>query len=513
MRHHTEPITRRQFNQLIAATAAGGLLGDLAPAQSTRGEGPLNFVIFIGDDISPDFGCYGHPTIQTPNVDKLAKRSILFNNAYLTAPSCSPSRSSLITGRYPHNTGGPELHMKRNPHLANLPQFPKELRKAGYYTALAGKAHFNGDARGSFDRMYPPGDTTGMANWLLALKERDKDKPFLMWLAAIDAHRPWDMKLEEGPHGPEDAVVPPYMVDGERTRQDLALYYNEVHRFDQRIGEVIAELEKQGELDRTVIIVMGDNGRPFPRCKTWIHDGGVKTPLIIAWPGKTDRPSTSDALVSSIDIAPSVLEMAGIKKPAMVQGVSFLPLIATPDAAVRDVVFAERNWHVYRHHDRMVRRGNYVYIKNSTPSLIGFNSPQQIHKKPDEIKGSTASTDLIEGYWNGTLSEPQKFIVEAPAPEELLFEISKDPHQINNLADDPKHAEELNRMRKLLAEWTEQTGDTTPPLEKMTPDRNDRRTGKSLQPKGRPPGGEFPGQTTRAWEIKDPGPAMVGAAG
>lgn len=470
-----------------------------------------NFVIFIGDDISADdFGCYGHPTIQTPNVDALAASGVRFANAYLTTSSCSPSRSSIITGRYPHNTGGPELHMKRNPHLARLPQFPRLLRDAGYYTALAGKAHFNGNASASFDRMYPPGDAAGMGSWMKALNERDKGKPFLMWLAAIDAHRPWDMGPDGGPHSAKDAVVPPYLVDSERTRTDLAQYYNEVHRFDKKIGEVVAALEAAGQLANTVIIVMADNGRPFPRCKTWAFDGGVKTPLVINWPNGSLKAGTREALVSSIDIAPTVLEMVGLAKPETVQGVSFAALLTDPAATPRDVVFAERNWHVYRHHDRMVRHGDYVYIKNNLSSLIGFNSAQAIHNRPEQIAGNDASADLIEGYWYGTLTEAQAFIVKAPCPDETLFNVRTDPHQINNLADDPAHAATLTKMRKLLADWTEQTGDTVPPMEKMTPDRNHRVTGEAIQPKGRPTGGVAPGESTQAWSINAPGPIRVG---
>jgi arylsulfatase len=389
------------------------------------------------------------------------------------------------------------------------------MRKAGYYTALAGKAHFNGDAKASFDQMYSPydkewpEDKSGCANWLKAVKERPKDKPFLMWLAAIDAHRGWDMELADGPHGPADAVVPPYLVDGERTRKDLAHYYNEVNRFDHKIGEVIAELKAQNVYDNTVIIVMADNGRPFPRDKTWIFDGGIKTPLIVSWPGKTSEATVCESLVSSIDIAPTVLGMVGLAVPETIQGVSFLSLLEDPTASVRDVVFAERNWHVYRHHDRLVRWGDYTYIKNSTPGFIGFNSMQKIHKRPESFDGASASADLIEGFWKETLTEAQAFALTAPAPEELLFDVSNDPYQGKNLAGDPEHAEVLATMRGLLTRWTEETGDTIPPVDKMTPDRSNRKTGVPIQKKGRPEGGEFPGQATRAWTINKPGPVRI----
>jgi N-sulfoglucosamine sulfohydrolase len=295
----------------LAMVLASGL-----PAASAEDAAPdrLNFVIFIGDDISPDFGCYGHPTIQTPHVDALAADGVRFANAYLTAPSCSPSRTSLLTARYPHNTGGPELHMKRNPHLANLPQFPHELRKAGYYTALAGKAHFNGNARQLLRPHVSAGRRIGhrqLDPGAAGSRRRTSPSSCGSPRSTPTAHGTWTSTM--GPHGPEDAVVPPYLVDGERTRTDLALYYNEVHRFDQRVGDVLAELKAEGVADHTVILVMGDNGRPFPRDKTWIFDGGIKTPLIFHWPGREFKKRVREPLVSSIDIAPDgILEMAGI---------------------------------------------------------------------------------------------------------------------------------------------------------------------------------------------------------
>jgi N-sulfoglucosamine sulfohydrolase len=275
---------RRDFLRKTALGVTAGLLG-VSSTRAAKSKRP-NIVLFIADDISVNaFGCYGHPTIQTPNVDRLADQGNRFDNAYLPTASCSPSRTSLITGRYPHNTGGPELHMNGNPHLKELPQFPHELRKAGYYTALAGKGHFNGYVKNSFNRLYESG-VGGAGYWVTALKDRPKDQPFFMWFAANDAHRGWDMPLSEGPHGPEDVQVPPYLVDGEATRKDLAHYYNEVHRFDKHIGDVIDELKAQKVYENTVIVVMADNGRPFPRDKTWLFDSGIKTPLVVHWPAE-----------------------------------------------------------------------------------------------------------------------------------------------------------------------------------------------------------------------------------
>ena len=174
------------------------------PAQAAKSR--PNVVLIIGDDISfDDFGCYGHPTIRTPNVDALAARGMRFTNAYLTTSQCSPTRCSLITGRYPHNTGAPELH---TPLPAGQIMFPALLKKAGYYTAAAGKWHLGDYAKAAFDRI-AGGGAGGEEQWLDCLKKRPRDKPFFMWFAAYDAHRAWTPDPEAKAHTQKDAQIPP----------------------------------------------------------------------------------------------------------------------------------------------------------------------------------------------------------------------------------------------------------------------------------------------------------------
>jgi arylsulfatase len=475
----------------------------LVSASTVQADSRPNFVLFIADDVScGDFGCYGHPTIQTPNIDRLAANGARFTNAYLTTSSCSPTRTSLITARYPHNTGAPELHMTSAPYLGDLPQFPHELRKAGYHTAQAGKWHFNGDATKSFDVRHGGGHPSGAGHWLDCIRERPEDKPFFMWFAAIDAHRGWDQSLDEGPHGAEDAVVPPYQVDSRPTREDLAHYYDEVHRFDANIGRVVDELKRQGVLENTVVIVMADNGRPFPRDKTWLYDTGIKTPLVVYWPAGITEPVVIESLVSTIDIGPSVLSLAGVSVPGSFQGVSLAPLLEDPRACLRDLVFAERNWHGQRYHERMVRHGDFVYVRNNFPQLVGFNI---VHYGK---LNQPAYLELVDRWRQDEATPAQERVLETPRPKEMLFHVAKDPLQLDNLADDAEHAEKLAELRSALDQWSEETGDTVPELEEMTPDRNSRKTWKPIPGlRGRPPGAEdWPGKETKAWEINKPGP-------
>ncbi|MDZ7721463.1 MAG: sulfatase [candidate division KSB1 bacterium] len=493
--------TRRQF---LKSGAAAALLATGWQTKTVHADPEKpNFVLFIGDDISvSDFGCYGHPTIRTPNVDQLAAGGIRFTNMCLTTSSCSPTRTSLITGRYPHNTGAPELHMTDAPYLKDLPQFPHELRKAGYFTAQAGKWHFNGDVTHSFDQKYE-GGVSGAVNWVKSLQERPKDKPFFMWFAAIDAHRDWDLAMTEGPHLPEDAVVPPYQVDGVGTRTDLAHYYDEVHRYDTNIGKVVDELEKQGVYENTVIIVMTDNGRPFPRDKTWLYDSGIKTPFVVHAPWKWKEPSVVSGLASTIDLAPTLLELAGVPVPASLQGVSLLPMLDNPDRTLRDFAFAERNWHGQRYHERMLRHGEFVYIRNQLPQYTGFNI---IHYGK---LFQSAYLELVEHQKRGQLNLAQCRVLDKPRHPEELYNVTTDPHQLNNLALEPDYAETLQLMRRVLDQWTEETGDTVPPVEDMTPDRNDRETWEPIWNSGRPQGGVVPGQSTQAWTINRRGPVRA----
>ena len=426
-----------------------------------------------------------------------------FPNAYLTTSSCSPTRTSLITGRYPHNTGAPELHQSDLPHLGNLPQFPQILREAGYYSAQAGKWHFNGDASKSFDAARVGGSPSGAKNWISTLRERPKDQPFFMWFAAVDAHRPWDQSLSAGPHGPEDVQVPPYQIDGTATREDLAHYYNEVHRFDANIGKVVNELKRQGVYDNTVIVVMADNSRPFPRDKTWLYDSGIKTPLVVHWPAAISKATTPPGLVSSIDLAPTILELAGLKIPPTLQGVSLVPMLRKPDTRVRDFVFAERNWHALRYHDRMVRHGDFVYIRCNLPQLTGFN----ITHYATGIQ--PAYSELVAQLLTGEVTATQKGVIETPRPKEMLFNVADDSLQLNNLAQDPAYAGKLKMLRAALDQWTKETGDTQPNLEDMTPDVNDRETWMPVKglvgrhPKG---GEDWPGRAMKAWTINRSGP-------
>ena len=486
--------TRRTFLQKSLVGTAGMLLASQGFSEPDTAQRP-NIVFIIGDDISvDDFGCYGHPHIRTPNIDALAVSGLRFTNAYLTTSQCSPTRCSVITGRYPHNTGAPELH-------AALPEgqvmFPAMLKEAGYYTVAAGKFHMGKYATNAFNKITDskPG---GEEKWVQCLQERPMDRPFFAWFASHDAHRGWVEDEDAEPHTPEDVVLAPYSIDTPAVRKDMAQYYDEIQRLDRYVGAVVKELKQQGVLENTCILFMADNGRPFARCKTRLYDSGIKTPFVMHWPkGFQHSGATCNSFVSAIDLAPTFLEMAGLTAAPSMQGVSMMPLLENLKSNIREYVFAEHNWHAQIAHERMVRHGDYVYIRNAHPQL-----PQICG-----LESQCPQKELRALAEQGKLTPAQMDPLLEPRPAEELFNVIKDPHQINNLVDVPEYRETLDALRKVMDEWQQRTGDTVPSLEEATPDRYNRRTGESVNGTGgRPSAGVVPGETTNATAINDPGP-------
>ena len=473
------------------------LTGAFSCKQETAKDQSPNIIFIIGDDISPeDIGAYGNKAVRTPNIDKLAKEGLKFDNMFLTASSCSPSRTSILTGRYPHNTGAAELHTPLPSHLS---YFPELLKQKGYFAALAGKWHEGENSRRAYDTLLvnkTDNGEGGEKQWISLLKSRPKDRPFFFWLAPYDAHREWSANDQfQQPYKPEEVIVPPTLVDTKETRQDLAFYYNEISRIDHFLGELQKELDAQGIADNTIIIFTSDNARPFPGNKTRVLDRGLKTPFVIKWPkGISEKGKNISGLVSSIDIAPTLLEFAGVKPTESIQGISFSKLLKDPTATFRNYVFGEHNWHDYQAMERSVRTKDFLYLTNARPDLT--------NEGPIDANQSPSAKALKKAKKDGTITPYQNEIFILPRPKEEFFDNEKDPLQEHNLIKDASHESQIAELRKVLSQWQSETGDSDPKY--ITPDWYDRNTGKELPAKGKR--GEMPGKSKNADRINAKGP-------
>ena len=442
-----------------------------APAASPR----PNIILIIADDLgcedSTPYGCKG---VHTPNLDQLAHDGMKFTHAFNTCSSCSPSRSSIITGRYPHNTGAEALHM---PLPKEQVTFVEKLKAAGYWTAQAGKWHLGRFVQDRFDALHfdikckptATNDGSGCIRWISTLQERPKDKPFFLWLASNDPHRPFYEDTLANPHTPDETEIPPFLADTPVTRKDMAMYYDEIGRLDNYVGKVIAELKRQGVLDNTVIFFVTDNGRPFPRCKVSVYDSGIQSPLLVRWPGRVKPGSVCASLTSSIDLAPTILEIAGVPALPTFQGKSLMPLLTVdPTALFRDKVFSEHNWHDFAGYERSVRTAQFKYIHNYWPELPGsFDMVADITY--EEMQRLQAA---------GKLTPPQMNCFITPRPSEELYDVVADPQELNNLANDPKYAVTLKELRGTLENWRQETKDFIPSPRPL--DSFDRVTGELL---------------------------------
>lgn len=467
----------------------------------------VNVIVFIADDISwNDYSCYGNRTIQTPNIDQLAKHGLQFENAFLTASSCSPSRASIITGRYPHNNG--EAQYLHSPIPNHLPWIPEILAKGGYKTVLSGKNHMTReDGSNPFQiKDNSPGPIVGGHGlWEHHVRARDQSKPFFYWFASNDAHRDWDTEKKGwdekvlGPlTKPEDVIVPPYLIDDQATRVDLSHYFNEVRRFDFFVGKTVQALKEEGLFEQTLIFVLADNGRPFPRGKTRLHDSGMKTGLIAHWPKGIVEPGRKiESLVSVIDLAPTIFDATGQSTGPSFQGVSLMPIFKNTQSKVRDMVFSEHNWHDYEALARAVRFEDFLYIENYRPEF-----PWQ---GPADSVRSAAQASILAATAAGRVTKAQADVMAAPRAGTELFMNSKDPLQLENLSGNPEYSNIEAQLKQWLMQWAQQTGDTYP--EKVKPDGFDRTTGDGVPDfKKLKPDWSFAGESTAASKIDHKGP-------
>jgi arylsulfatase A-like enzyme len=437
------------------------VLGALVPPLGSAAERP-NILWLIAEDFGPHLGCYGEKHVATPNLDELAAGGVRYANFFTTAPVCSPSRSAFMTGMYQTTIGAHNHRSHRDDGYA-LPAGVRVLtdwlRDAGYYTANIRELPTDMGFRGS-----------GKTDWNFNYESRpfDSDKwsdlkahqPFYAQINFQETHR----TFHAPPHAdPAKVEIPPYYPDHPVTRADWAKYLDSATELDRKIGLVLKQLETDGLADITVIVFFGDNGQAHVRGKQFCYDSGLHVPLIVHWPKNFPAPkhfaagTTDERLLASIDLAPTMLAIAGAMKPEKMQGEAFLgDSVGTP----RKYVFGARDRcdeTVFRF--RSVRTDRYRYIRNFTPER------PFLQKNDYKERQYPVWTLLKELDTAGKLTPLQKQLTAPTMPEEELYDIAADPHETKNLASSAEHAAVLNDLRSVLDRWIEESNDQGRELE------------------------------------------------
>lgn len=434
-----------------------------------------NILVFIADDAGMDFGCYGNDGISTPNIDKLAAGGLKCTNAFLTSPQCSPSRTSMLSGQFAHTIGTEDLHTGIDDTTKLAPYY---LKKTGYYNGFMKKGHLgkNGDSQFDWHDLSThtsKGWYQKAVDYFEEFIKSSNDKPFFLWVGFTDPHRPYSEghSLEDRApevNDPSKVIIPPYLVNSEVTRRDLADYYDEITRMDTHIGGMIEILEEKNLLENTLIVFLSDNGMPFPRAKGTLYDSGIHTPLIFNWKDRIKSGSIYNGLVSTIDLIPTILDVCEIQKPIEMYGNSIQNIFYNHSIQGRDHIFAERNWHNADEHMRAIRTEDFLLILNSYTELP--------HGTPTDLSSSPSWFELVTGRENNTLTDAQKWLFRTPRYSIELYDVNSDPYQINNLSGRREYLSTGKELIKQLVIWMQSTADH-PPNERRRHDVVDRISG------------------------------------
>ena len=438
----------------------------LTAHEKTAADGRCNVLVIVSEDNGPHLGCYGDPIVKTPHLDRLAAEGVRFDRAFVTTASCSESRSSMLTGLYPHQNGQIGLATHRYATFPGVANTPGLLKKEGYRTGILGKLHVNPESAFPFDfRWNDPAFCSFSHRDVHKIAEvagrfmTASEGPFFLAVNYPDAHLPW-LKQQNGvpdaPLGEEDVRPLSFVgIDTPRLRQDTADYYNCIRRLDAGVGMLLEHLENSGAGADTLVIYLGDHGAQFARGKLTCYESGLRVPLIVRWPGVAREGMVRRELVSTVDLLPTILQAAGAQVPAGLAGRSLLPLVRGEPVAWRQYLFAEYHSHYPPLYfpQRTVRDDRYKLIVNlledrPSPAARCYRSPDVWWTNLTDRQVAEADAHVRKAYktWDD-------------APPEELYDLENDPHEFNNLAGEPEYAAVEKRLRGELEAWQHETDD------------------------------------------------------
>jgi N-sulfoglucosamine sulfohydrolase len=467
------PIWRKTIRLSLALWLSAGLLVSGLPAQ-----GKPNIVLFVADDhTATDCGAYGSSDVRTPNIDRLAREGLLFRRAFAGSPTCMPSRAVLYTGLMPFRNGAHANNLagqsQCRPEVRSLPHYLKDL---GYRTAQAGKTHFGPKAVFPFERIEnseipePGFEKSPALHWDLNVAAVEK------WLEKASTNEPFCLIVcDHSPHvvWPEKATydaaalsVPPNHIDTAELRRSRARYYTDIAKMDINLGRILACMDRLGFTSNTVLLYTSDQGAQWPFAKWGLYDQGIRVPFIVRWPGNTQAGAATDAMTSLADVVPTLVELAGGRAPAGLDGKSFLPVLEGRTDAHREVIFATHSQDMGMNFSpmRCVRTARYKYIFNLSPE-------NKYTTHMDKAKDHDGGREYWDSWVSAAETDPRAAVVLQKyhwRPREELYDTLLDPWEVHNLAGDPIYADIQRDLTKLLTAWREE--------------QNDRKTGPDPVP-------------------------------
>ena len=427
-----------------------------------------NILFAIADDWGwPHAGSYGDPVVKTPTFDRLAKEGALFRHAYVSSPSCTPSRGAILTGQWHWRLEGAGNLWSVFPDKYDT--YPELLARAGYVTGVSSKGW--GPGRTQRKGRQPAGSR--YKNFRAFMKNRESGKPFCYWLGRSDPHRGY-AKGSGVKSGMDLSKIKlfAHFPDSNEVRSDVADYYFEVQRFDSLVGDAIKVLEESGELDNTIVVMTGDHGMPFPRCKSNNYDSGARVPLAIRWPSKVKAGTVVNDFVSLVDVAPTFYQAADLDVPSNVSGRSLLSLLAGKDKSDRSYVLHGKERHVPGQEGkdmggyptRAIRTHDFLYLHNFRPDRWPAGTPNY---QKAAIKGAWLSdcdngptkTYTVENRDKDAHHRGLYELAFGKRPATELYDLKKDPDQLVNIAADSAYAETVKKLKAHLFAELKKTND------------------------------------------------------
>ena len=420
-----------------------------------------NIIWLVAEDQSPEFfSFYGNKAIDLPNLNLLAQDAMLYNRAYATVPVCAPSRSSIITGLYPTTLGTHNMRTYNAYNTANekelgIPSYspiPPEgvkvftelLRKKGYYCTNNAKEDYNFQTPPhSWDKSGPE------AHW----RNRETHRPFFAVFNFGVCHESGIWKYQDSTLFVDEnkLEIPPYFPDTRTVRHDLAVNYSNLKRLDDAVGVIIDQLKEDGLYENSYIFFYSDHGGPFPRHKRSLHETGIRVPLLIKFPGNKHRNTTSNQLVSFIDFAPTVLSLAGIEPPVVMQGQALLGAYQAKESRSHLYASSDR-FDEIKDRKRAVISDRWKYIRNYNPQLSDALPISYREQMP-------MMAEMRYLFQNGDLNDKQEIYFSSPQHKDELYDLQNDPYELNNLAEEAVWKDTLKLYSRLLDRWISHTGD------------------------------------------------------